>query len=203
MQWLNKEKIQEALVYWSKYVHHVEEYANPIIQNDKFYLWSGSSKPEQHHYGKGGLAQHTYEVIQNCRIIADQYNLTDTEKTNLFLAALWHDYGKILDYQPQYEYMTDIINGKWFTNLINTDYSVWNKTEHTYMIHHISRSVIEFNRHCNDYPYKDEVIHCILSHHGQREWGSPVKPRTKIAWCLHLCDGLSARITDCGGIHVN
>ena len=43
---------------------------------------------------------------------------------------------------------------------------------------------------------EDEVLHCILSHHGQRAWGSPVAPKSIEAWILHLCDGLSARADD-------
>jgi 23S rRNA maturation-related 3'-5' exoribonuclease YhaM len=43
----------------------------------------------------------------------------------------------------------------------------------------------------------DEVTHAILSHHGQREWGSPVRPATKLAWILHTCDMMSARVNDC------
>jgi 3'-5' exoribonuclease len=43
----------------------------------------------------------------------------------------------------------------------------------------------------------ERVTHNILSHHGQREWGSAVAPYSREAWILHLCDGLSARIDDC------
>jgi 3'-5' exoribonuclease len=42
----------------------------------------------------------------------------------------------------------------------------------------------------------DNVLHAILAHHGSREWGSPVVPLTKLAWMLHLCDGISARMDD-------
>ena len=33
--------------------------------------------------------------------------------------------------------------------------------------------------------------------HGQREWGSPVMPKSRVAWLLHLSDGISARMADC------
>ena len=43
----------------------VYDIASVVIADPRFELWSGSSKEHQHHYGKGGLIQHTYEVL-NC-----------------------------------------------------------------------------------------------------------------------------------------
>ena len=168
-----------------------ENYIKAVIDDSRFWIWSGSSKPIQHHYGKGGLATHTWEVIQLSQMVAEKYKLTLDERQQLFLAALYHDIGKICDYEPVRNEFNEF------------DYNEWQKTEHCRLIHHIPRSTLIFNENCNPwYKYKDEVIHCILSHHGQKEWGSPVQPRTKIAWILHLCDGLSARVDDCGGVHV-
>jgi 23S rRNA maturation-related 3'-5' exoribonuclease YhaM len=42
-------------------------------------------------------------------------------------------------------------------------------------------------------PERDAVIHCMLSHHGRREWGSPVEPVTPEAYILHVADMLSSR----------
>jgi 23S rRNA maturation-related 3'-5' exoribonuclease YhaM len=43
---------------------------------------------------------------------------------------------------------------------------------------------------------EDEVLHAILAHHGFQEFGSPVQPNSKVAWLLHLCDSISARMDD-------
>jgi 23S rRNA maturation-related 3'-5' exoribonuclease YhaM len=67
---------------------------------------------------------------------------------------------------------------------------------------------MEFNKHYtwltlqpwfkdNDNINPDNIIHNILSHHGKREYGSPVSPATKEAWILHQADNLSARLDDC------
>lgn len=163
----------------------VDELAAPIFNNEKFYTWSASSlinndptKPRLHHYGKGGLKQHTYEVINLCFTYAKQVG-DKVDRKVLFLAALYHDIGKIWDYEER--------DGEW--------YSVDHKKE----IHHVSRSALVWHETCIKYPnpYADEVLHCILSHHGRQEWGSPVAPRTKEAWLLHLCDAISARMDDC------
>ena len=42
--------------------HDVTYLAEPVLSNPKFPLWTGSSKPHQHHYGKGLLMVHTWEV---------------------------------------------------------------------------------------------------------------------------------------------
>ena len=146
---------------------------------DFFYDCSGSSKPEQHHYGKGGLATHTYEVLSLCLQNGKTFNL---DLNVLLIAAFFHDWGKMWDYDEI-----------WETN-------EWQATSHKRYIHHISRSVIEFNviaRFSLPTTFVDAVTHCILSHHGRREWGSPVAPKSREAWMLHLCDGISARMDDC------
>ena len=43
---------------------------------------------------------------------------------------------------------------------------------------------------------QEDVLHVILSHHGNRLAGSPVAPKTREAWIIHLCDGISARLYD-------
>ena len=37
------------------------------------------------------------------------------------------------------------------------------------------------------------IVHIVLSHHGQREWGSPVVPCSQEAMLVHFLDNLSAK----------
>lgn len=167
---------------------YVEDIAATILDNPKFPLWSGSSKPTQHHYGDGGLMQHTYEVVDialTCNEWFKRLN-KNVEPHVLYLSCLFHDYGKIWDYSKTA--------------------GVWHGTQHKKEIHHISRSAIEWNRTVDNYKTKyesirDIVTHAILSHHGLREWGSPVRPNTRLAWILHLADNMSARLDDCDKIN--
>ena len=168
----------------------VDHIADEVLDDGRFYLWSGSSCREQHHYGKHGLVKHTAEVIQLC--LANNALLGDRlDKKDLFLAALFHDCGKMWDYAPVE------------TNEI-PDYDWWWSKDHKRKIHHISRSAIQWNLAAAKWELShftlievDEITHAILSHHGQRAWGSPVAPKSGIAWMLHLCDGISARMDDC------
>jgi 3'-5' exoribonuclease len=103
---------------------------------------------------------------------------------DLFLAALFHDVGKIQDYEP--------VEG--------SDLQKWKSSEHKYLIHHISRSGLIWMEMAKKHKYAGDVegiYHAILAHHGQKAFGSPVEPRTRMAHILHCSDMLSARLEDC------
>lgn len=169
-------------------------YVAPVLEDPRFSTWSGAGSDIHHHYGNGGLLLHTYEVYRYAELIACEHNSTcryldsRINPQELFISVIWHDYGKIWDYQK--------IDG------------VWGKHDnHARKIHHISRSAIEWEKY---YPEVvtagtitscpingNKVTHNILAHHGRREWGSPVAPESREAWVLHLADNLSARLNDC------
>jgi len=159
---------------------------NVVLNDTRFHVWSGASKPYQHHYGKGGLATHTLEVIDLC--LSNNAFFTSRKEgvpdEYAFLAALFHDVGKMWDYVPTNAEMTE-----------------WTGSDHRRQIHHISRSAIVWMQAAADMDYPeisaDTILHAILAHHGRKEWGSPVTPATRLAWLLHLCDALSARMYDC------
>ena len=155
--------------------------ANQVLKDKRFAYWSGSAKPEHHHYGHGGLCKHTWEVTKLCFVNKNSLDIDAINEEELFLAALYHDIGKLYDY----EYVNE----------------GWRGTDHKRLIHHISRSAIMWSNMFEKLPnlnkdLHDPVLHAILAHHGHREWGSPVAPKTQVAWMLHLCDGISARMDD-------
>lgn len=156
--------------------------ASVVLDDEKFPIWSASCHSIHHHYGKGGLAQHTFEVVDLCLRNNAYFPQQMTDERLLFFSALFHDAGKMWDYRP-----------------LSDDYVKWEGTEHKRNIHHISRSALvwqkAYDQH-GSFQGCDEVLHAILAHHGSRQWGSPVTPNTKMAWLLHLCDGISARMDD-------
>lgn len=180
------EKLRELAVKYD-----VEKIANVVLNDERLPIWSGSSNPLVHHYGKGGLLTHITEVVELCLLNNSYLNVA--KDSHLYLAALFHDVGKFWDYEP--------ITGPGTRQHIfgYKDYQKWRATEHKHKIHHISRSVLVWNEATVDIKdeWKDEITHAILSHHGLKEWGSPVQPHTQLAWLLHLCDGISARCNDC------
>jgi 23S rRNA maturation-related 3'-5' exoribonuclease YhaM len=157
--------------------------ASKVLDDKNFRIWSGSHHRRAHHYGDGGLLTHTFEVVTLSLNTAHLYSdIHKIDYKQLFLSALYHDYGKLWDYDRGED-------GEWVTR------------NHRRKIHHISRSNVEWVRWAIAMGADDELIdavsHNILSHHGSRECGSPVAPYTREAWILHLSDSMSARVDDC------
>lgn len=163
-------------LYKLAYKYGVEDIAAEVLDDPKFIKWTGSSRPEIHHYGDHGLIMHTSEVVGLCIANNDimDYGIN---KKDLFLAGLFHDIGKTRDYEQ--------VGG------------AWGAAQHKYEVHHIARSAIIWSTAAEKHGYPEsEVLHAILAHHQLKEWGSPVQPQTKLAWMLHLCDNISARLDD-------
>lgn len=175
----------------------VRKIANFILNDPRFPLWSGSSRPQQHHHGTGGLLIHVSEVVNMCLLLRKSY-YPDIDGKVLFVSALMHDWGKLWDYEPFDD------DGVIHHLSLITPETQWHGASHKRNIHHISRSAIEWSKavalsgECKD--IEEQVTHAILSHHGQREWGSPVAPNSHVAWLLHCCDIINARMEDCGTI---
>lgn len=169
------------------------EIAKYILGDERFPMWSGSGYPNQHHYGIGGLLRHTSEVVELCFIMKEHYEGVHViDSVELYLAALFHDSGKMYDYE--YVAGDDV-----------PDERYWRSAPHKRMIHHISRSATMWTE-ANllaalkdvgiERESRDNVLHAILAHHTKREHGSPVAPKTRVAWLLTLCDNISARMDD-------
>lgn len=167
-------------IYAVPYKQDIITISKFVLNEPRFALWSAASKPEQHHYGKGGLADHTLEVVELCLLNNEAYD-RPLNTDSLVLAAVFHDAGKMWDYAP-----------------VDMACTEWQSTPHKNQIHHISRSALIWSdavtRTQLFHRIEDEVLHAILAHHGRKEWGSPVLPETRLAWLLHLCDHISAKM---------
>lgn len=162
-----------------------------IYQYPDFYEWAGSHNKMLHHFGRGGLGRHTWEMIDaGMHLIPILNQCGKIDPREYFMAALFHDSGKMYDYQPKDKLFIE-----------------WESTPHKRLIYHLPRSCIIWHDIIGKFSelsdmYHDTVLHAILAHHGAREFGSPVAPRTRTAWLLHLCDSLSARMDDCDTLDV-
>lgn len=162
--------------------------AEIVLSDPAFALCTGSVGAGKHHAGDGGLQQHTWEVVKLClssrEIVLGYKPDHDIDKETLFLAALYHDMGKCLDYLPGVTYNGHHHNG-------------WYSTPHSRTINHINRSAIEWSRAARgvvSIDMENEVLHAILAHHG--DYGSSLLPKSRVAWILHTCDQMSARMND-------
>ncbi|HIU67221.1 MAG TPA: HD domain-containing protein [Candidatus Caccomorpha excrementavium] len=129
-----------------------------------------------HHGFIGGLLEHTLGVMRLCDYMADRYPVLNRDL--LLASALFHDIGKLkeLSYFPENDY-----------------------TDEGQLLGHIymgAEMVSERIRRIPDFPQKmaNEIIHCILAHHGELEYGSPKKPALAEALALNLADNTDAKL---------
>ncbi len=130
-----------------------------------------------HHACVGGLVEHTWSVMRLCEIIGEHYE-KNVDIELLKTAAFLHDIGKIYEFE--------------ITGFI--DYSTQGR-----LIGHVN---IGFQRVSNailkieKFPKKlsQQILHCILSHHGEREKGAPVEPMTLEALILSYVDEMDSMV---------
>ena len=147
-----------------------------------------------HHAYEGGLLAHTVEVCDIALYNAAPFREGQVNYDILLTAALWHDYAKIKEYVLIE--LPKNLGGQRFLDHGTDPSAVWVSTDYTKCIHHIQGSAIEFTVAAREQGVNESVVeqvqHCILAHHGRKEWGSPVEPQTLEALILHQADMLSA-----------
>ena len=128
-----------------------------------------------HHAFESGLAYHTATMVRIADSIGDIY--PELNKSLLFAGIMLHDLAKVIE----------------LTGPENTEYTVrGNLIGHIALIdEEITKVLMELNI---DDTREDVVVlrHVILSHHGQLEYGSPVRPRIMEAEVIHMIDNLDA-----------
>ncbi len=133
-----------------------------------------------HHAYCGGLAQHTAYVMRNAWYLYQQYKqqYPDLNGDVILLGAFFHDLGKMEEIRvgARFEASTEgqllghlVISLEMFTRLVE---SIRGFPPHLAMA----------------------IKHCIISHHGQQEWGAPVVPRTMEAEIIFLADYLDSTL---------
>lgn len=140
-------------------------------------VFEGHSAAKTVHHGFiGGLLEHTLGVARLCDYMVQAYPVLNRDL--LITAALLHDIGKtrelsafpMNDYTDEGQLLGHIYMG-------------------AQMIHDLAGKIPGFPE-----VLKNEVIHCILSHHGELEYGSPKKPALAEAVALNLADNTDARM---------
>lgn len=129
-----------------------------------------------HHGFIGGLMEHTLSVTKLCDYMAQAYPVL--KRDLLITAALLHDVGKtkelssfpLNDYTDEGQLLGHIIIG-------------------AQMIHDLAKGIPDFPE-----TLENQLVHCILAHHGELEYGSPKKPALCEAVALNLADNTDARM---------
>lgn len=144
-----------------------------------------------HHARRGGLVEHTAQMMRVAREIAPLYPQLNADL--LLAGILFHDAGKLwenqlpedgftMGYDERGELMGHISIG---LELVN---SLWRKLQtegHTRAWNGLTPSSEDVRMH---------LLHLIGAHHGEPQFGSPVSPKTPEAMALNYIDNLDARM---------
>ena len=142
---------------------------------------SAPAAMSMHHACVGGLLEHTENMMATAGRILPGYPQLNADLllTGIFL----HDIGKTLELS----YTTSI-----------------NYTDPGQLVGHLAQGVLILQKKANlaaqalggEFPTEtlNQLIHIILSHHGQHEFGSPVLPATAEALTVHYLDNLDAKL---------
>ncbi len=129
-----------------------------------------------HHNYMGGLIEHVSSVFQIACFVAGLYDGVDMELVSA--GALLHDIGKLDE----------------ITDLPASEY-----TDAGQMLGHIMlgySAVLERIRMIPGFPQDlaEKLLHIIVSHHGELEFGSPKTPMTREAMIVHFADDIDAKL---------
>lgn len=129
-----------------------------------------------HSAGVGGLIFHTIHVGETCLKICELH--PELDKDLVMTGALLHDIGKVQSFR-----VTSNISLTEVGNLLG--HVVLGDQE---LVARIAR--------IEGFPelLKSKLRHILLSHHGKKEWGSPVEPMFPEALAVHEADDLDAKL---------
>lgn len=138
-----------------------------------FYEYPAATK--NHHDFVGGLATHVLGMLDLAEQMCQQYTLLNRDL--LLGGVILHDIGKL----------------KELSGAVITEYTAEGR-----LLGHISIMQAELDKKAAELGIDGEEVtllrHMILSHHGVREYGSPVLPMIPEAEILYLLDNIDARM---------
>lgn len=148
---------------------------NYLVENHYEEFISYPAATRNHHEFASGLLYHTVSMCDVADILSSFYD--NVNRDILIAGVILHDIGKTLE----------------LSGPIATKYTLEGK-----LLGHITIMVSEIRAAAEKLNIHSEVPlileHMILSHHGEKDFGSPVPPLTKEAFLLHAIDDLDAKM---------
>jgi 3'-5' exoribonuclease len=157
---------------------HLRELFGRMVADEE--LWeafrTAPAAKGMHHARIGGLLEHAVHCLRVARALAEIYPV---DKDLLFFGAIFHDIGKTRELSwkgGSFAYTTE---GRLQGHVILGDRIV---AAHVASIPHFPEELAL------------RLSHIMLSHQGEREYGSPEQPKTLEALLVNLLDNLDARV---------
>lgn len=176
--------VEKALVEINEVVDKLCEPLNKIVKEvlkdpilTRFKTWPAAASV--HHAFVGGLIEHTYSMLKLAEASKADIANKGIDYDVVLAAVIVHDIGKVAVYD------FDMVSIK--KNNLDT------LIGHIVLSHELIAKVARENK----IPASNEKVlnlrHCILAHHGKKEWGSPVMPATREAILVHQLDMIQSR----------
>jgi 3'-5' exoribonuclease len=144
-----------------------------------------------HHARRGGLVEHVAQMMRAGDALAAVYSALNRDL--LLAGILFHDAGKLWEncfpkesFIMPHDFRAELIGHiSMGVELVNR---LWQRL----------KEEIEFSSWNGLSPDSDLVrlhlLHLVAAHHGEKEFGSPVEPKTPEAMALHLIDNFDAKL---------
>lgn len=159
----------------------IQQHADALYQPYSHYPAATSV----HHAFPGGLLNHTWQMLHLLEGLFPVYPYpNDVKVERIIIGILFHDWGKLCEYNVEGE-----------------------RLENGFLLGHIYMSANYLNNLLRDFYTEADggklseadkreinlIVHCILAHHGQLEFGSPVLPCIPEAQLINYLDNISAK----------
>jgi 3'-5' exoribonuclease len=181
---LRSSSIDPALL-WKRLMDAIEDVGDPDLRRLLSLVFSDPEVEElfrvapaarsMHHAFRSGLLEHTMSVAAIAGLLAGHYGL---DADLVMAGALLHDLGKIweLEIGASIEYTDD---GR--------------------LIGHLPMETLFVEKkigELEDFPRETrrQLLHILLSHHGEYGFGSPRRPKTPEALLVHMADNLDSKM---------
>lgn len=152
---------------------------NVFVEDKEFYsrFIKHQAGKYLHHNYINGLIEHTLSVTKDCDLLYKNYLYLNYDL--IITTALLHDIGKVYEFDPIpiNEYTDD----GYMLGHITMGYNI------------IKNKIKEIGTFSHDEEL--ELLHCILSHHGTLDFGSPKEPMLQEAFIVATCDNLDAKMS--------
>jgi len=155
---------------------HVRVLLNRIVADHESQLRVWPAAQQIHHAYRGGFLEHITKMAEVGRLVARAYGANE----DLVLAGvLLHDIGKLQE--------------------LAYEGGAGSYTRDGNLVGHIALGLMMVREACSgisSFPdeLRSQIEHLIASHHGVREYGSPVEPKTIEAFILASIDELDAKL---------
>lgn len=174
---ISREVMQRKLFDYINSIEHpqIKKVVETIITQNilSFVIYPAASR--NHHEYASGLIHHTVSMLDDAQALSKLYK--GLNKDLLYAGIILHDVGKTIE----------------LSGPILPKYTTEGK-----LVGHISIISAIIKETCDKLEVDNEVTtilqHLVLSHHGKKEFGSPVLPQILEAEVIYLIDNIDARI---------